>query len=129
MYTHTGGSSVVSNLLSELRLERTECLAMKLNCSCLDIDDLLDVLDAVESLSGKWKMLSTKLGIKTSSIDVIEHNHPGDVKACLYDALVDWLKMNYDHQRHERPSWERLAKAVKSLDSGLFEQINMQHLH
>ena len=95
---------------------------------CLDVDDLLDVLGAVESsLSANWKRFSTQLGIKTGSIEVIEHNHPRDAKACLYDALVDWLKMNYDHQRHGRPSWERLAKAVKSLDSALFEQIVKEH--
>ena len=103
-------------------------MLMNIIILCLDIDDLPDVLDAVESsLSAKWKRLSTKLGIKTSSIDVIKSDNPGDAKACLYDALVDWLKMNYDHQRHGRPSWERLAKAVKSLDSALFEQIVKEH--
>lgn len=89
----------------------------------LDIDDLPDVLDAVEPLSGKWERFSTKLGIKTSSLEVIERNHRGDAEACLYYAMGDWLKKKYDYQRHGRPSWERLAMAVESLDSGLFEQI------
>ena len=77
----------------------------------------------MEALSGKWKRFSTKLGIKTSSLDVIERNHPGDAEACLYDALVDWLKMNYDCDKYGKPSWERLARTVKSLDCGLFQEI------
>ena len=81
------------------------------------------MLDAVETLSSQWKLLSTKLRIKSSSLDIIQHNHPGDAKMCLYEALEEWLRLNYDHQRHGRPSWRRLAEAVKSLDYRLFEKI------
>ena len=86
-----------------------------------------DVLDEVETLSSQWKLLSTKLCIKDSSLGIIEKNHPSDVQTCLLEALREWLKLNYNHQRHSRPSWRRLAKAVKTLDNGLFERIAKSH--
>ena len=90
-------------------------------------DDLGDVLDAVEALASKWRRLSTKLRLKESTLDVIECNNPGDVDGCLHKALGEWLKLNYDHQRHGRPSWRRLAEAVSSLDYALSEKIATTH--
>ena len=81
------------------------------------------MLDAVETISAKWSLLCTKLGVKQSSLDLIRRNYLGDAKMCLYEALGEWLRLNYDHQRHGRPSWRRLAEAVKSLDYRLYEQI------
>ena len=90
-------------------------------------DDLGDVLDAVEPLASEWRILSTKLRLKESTLDVIERNNPGNMVACLHKALGEWLKLNYDHQRHGRPSWRRLAEAVSSLDYALSEKIAMMH--
>ena len=84
-------------------------------------------MDAVESLASKWRRLCTKLRLKESILDVIEHNNPGDVDDCLHRALGEWLKLNYDHQKHGRPSWRRLAEAVSSLDYALSEKIAMMH--
>ena len=100
---------------------------LRLSFCPVGIDDLCDVLDEVESLSSKWKLLSTKLRIKESSLSIIEKNNPSDVQTCLYKALGEWLKLNYDHQKYGRPSWRRLAKAVKTLDSALFERIAKSH--
>ena len=108
---------------------RSQC--RKFHCitiSPLDIDDLGDVLDEVETLSSKWRLLSVKLRIKESSLDVIERNYPSDVRSCLYRALGEWLKLNYNHQRHGKPTWRRLAEAVKSLDCALFEDIAKRHM-
>ena len=88
-----------------------------------NIKDLGDVLDEVKSLSSKWRMLSTRLGLTESTLDGIEYNYPRDADACLHKALGEWLKLNYDHQRHERPSWKKLAEAVSCLDYALSEKI------
>ena len=92
-----------------------------------DVDDLKDVLDAVETLASQWSLLSLKLGVKQSSLDVIEHNNFGNAKTCLYKALGEWLRQNYSHQKHGKPSWRRLAEAVQSLDHSLFEKIAKEH--
>ena len=86
-----------------------------------------DVLDAVETLSAQWRLLSTKLRLKESTLDIIERNYPTDVQTCLYKALGEWLRLNYDHQRHGRPSWRKLVEAVRSLDCALSERIAIAH--
>ena len=91
-------------------------------------DDLCDVVSEVESLSSRWRLLSMKLGVKESSLDTIERNYPSDVQTCLYKALGEWLRLNYNHQRHGRPSWRRLAEAVSSIDCALSENIAKRHL-
>ena len=93
----------------------------------VDIDDLADVLEAVEPLSRKWRMLCIKLGITNNDLGLIEHNHHGDAHTCLFEALEVWLKLNYNHSKYGRPSWQRLAKSVSSLDYGLFEKIAKMH--
>ena len=85
-------------------------------------------MEAVEPLASEWRRLTTKLRLKESTLNVIERNNPGDVYTCLHKALVEWLKCNYDHQRHGRPSWRRLAEAVSSLDCALSEKIAMDHI-
>ena len=92
-------------------------------------DDLGDVLDAVEPLSSDWRRLCTKLRLKESTLDVIEHNNRGNAGACLHKALGEWLRLNFDHQRHGRPSWRRLAEAVSSLDYALSEKIANTRTH
>ena len=87
-----------------------------------------DVMEAVEKVSSKWRLLSMKLGIEENSLDLIECNHSGDAKSCLYKGLGEWLRLNYDHKRHGRPSWRKLAEAVKSLDYDLFEKIAKMHI-
>ena len=87
------------------------------NSYCLPIGtrDMKHVLNAVEKLSAKWIFLSVELGIEESTLELIEHYHPGDAKMCLYKVLREWLKLNHDITMHGKPSWSRLAEAVKSL--------------
>ena len=105
-----------------------ECILIHSSHPDLD-DNLGDVVDAVEPLASKWRRLSTKLRLKESTLDVIERNNPGDVDGCLHKAMGEWLRLNYDHQRHGRPSWRRLAEAVSSLDYGLSEKIATMYIH
>ena len=92
----------------------------------VDTDDHAEVLDSIESLSSSWRLFSTKLGLKHSALERIESDYQG-VMMRLSQALVEWLKLNYDHDRHGKPSWRRLAKAVKPLDYALFEKIANEH--
>ena len=87
----------------------------------------MDVVETVGPLTSRWRKLSTKLYLKESTLDVIEHNNPGDVDGCLHKALGEWLMLNYDYQKHKKPSWRRLAEAVYNMDNGLFEKIIKKH--
>ena len=80
----------------------------------------MDILETVQALSDRWRYLAVKLGIRQATIDSIKDD-------CLHKALVEWLRMNYNYVKHERPSWKRLAEAVKDLDGRLFESIAKDH--
>ena len=90
------------------------------------IDDIGDIFDEVEKLSPKWKLLTTKLRLRNHVVENIQENC-SDVMSRLDEALKEWLKLNYNHQKYGRPSWRRLAEAVRSLDYGLFEEIARNH--
>ena len=94
----------------------------------IDIEDLSDVLKAVQTLAAKWKLLSTNLGMKQETIELIQHNNSRDAMMCLLEALAEWLKLNYTYQRHGKPSWRKLAEAVKSLNYVAFEAIVKAHV-
>ena len=84
-------------------------------------------MDAVKPLASKWRKLCTELGFKEGTLNVIEHNNPGNMDGCLRNALGEWLKLNYDYQRHERPSWRRLASAVFKVNYALSKKIITMH--
>ncbi len=70
-----------------------------------------------------WRTLSTNLRLKNSSMNTIEKNNKDDVVMCLRLALIDWLKLTYNYEKHGKPSWKKLAKAMKTLDGKIFESI------
>ena len=94
----------------------------------LGINDLGDVLNEVEALTAKWRVLCIKLHIRPSRLDLIKQNYPTNCETCLCKGLEEWLKLNYDHRRHGRPSWRRLAEAVWGLDRAVFERIATAHM-
>lgn len=100
-------------------------IAIWTNCS--DIGDLSEVYEIVEVLAAKWKLLSTKLHICESRVETTEKNYPNDVESCLHESLKEWLKWNYNHEKYGKPSWRKLAKAVKKMDGRLFTKIVSEH--
>ena len=57
---------------------------------------MCDVLEAVEALSAKWRLLCTKLRVKE---DNIEKDNPGDSPWDLpLEGIGEWLRLNYDYQ-------------------------------
>ncbi len=73
--------------------------------------------------TGRWRTLATNLRLKDSTMNTIEKNHNTDVLRCLQLALMDWLKLNYNYEKNGKPSWKKLAKAMKPLDGNIFERI------
>ena len=83
-------------------------------------------MEAVEDLSSKWRAFSLRLGLILPVLDKIQQDHR-DVDNCLTEALGEWLKQNYDHQRRGTPSWRRLAEAARKLDYIVYTQIVKDH--
>ena len=80
----------------------------------------------MENLSPKWNLLATKLRLRNRAVENIQHKYSDDLSS-LNEILKEWLKLNYNHQKYGRPSWRRLAEAVRSLDYSLFEEIARNH--
>ena len=80
----------------------------------------------MESLSAKWLLLATKLRLRNHVVEIIQQKY-SDGMSNLNEVLREWLKLNYEHEKYGRPSWRRLAEAVRSLDYGLFEEIARNH--
>ncbi len=85
-----------------------------------DIADIMDVLADFDT--GRWRTLATNLRLRISSMDNIETNNR-NARRCLQLALTDWLKLNYNDEKNGRPSWKKLARAMRPLDGKIFEKI------
>ncbi len=81
----------------------------------------------IESLAAKWRTIATNLRLNDSNMDTIAYNNNKDAMRCLQLAIMDWLKLNYNYEKNGFPSWRMLAKAIKNLDGGLFNQIILEH--
>ena len=71
----------------------------------------------------RWRTLATNLRLKDSTMNTIEKNDNNDVVRCLQLALMDWLKLNYNYEKNGKPSWKKLAEAMRPLDGNIFEKI------
>ncbi len=73
--------------------------------------------------TGRWRTLATNLRLRIPSLDTIETNNRSDVVRCLQLALTDWLRLNYNYEKHGKPSWKKLAKAMRTVNGNIFEKI------
>ncbi len=88
------------------------------------VEDIADIMEVLADFdTRRWRALATNLRLKNSSMNIIEKNHENDVVRCLQLALVDWFNLNYNYERNGKPSWMKLAKAMKPLDRNIFEKI------
>ncbi len=92
-----------------------------------DIDDLANVIESVYTLAGQWRTITTNLHLRSGSMDVIESDNIHSSVRCLQLANIDWMKLNYNHERNGRPSWRMLAKAIRRLDGRIFQKIVLEH--
>ena len=93
----------------------------------IDEDDWKEVCQSVDGLSANWKKLARHLGLDANSIDTIAHENTLSMNECLSQALIYWLRCNYNVRRNGYPSWRTLAKAVKPLNGVLFNDIKKAH--
>ena len=98
-----------------------------LSLSLTDEKDWNSVVIACKTLSLRWQELSVNLGISPSDIGKFAKNHPQDVSGCLSDALVHWIRQNYDTKQYGLPSWRTLLRAVAQLDKLLFKKLASEH--
>ena len=81
-------------------------------CYFAGIDDLTDVKGELLDVAYNWRSIGEALKLKPGSLNIIQANHPGDVKGCLTEVLSEWLQNGYDTTRFGPPSWKLLVAAV-----------------
>ncbi len=81
----------------------------------------------IASSAAKWRTIATNLRLNNSYMETIAYDNNRDSMRCLQLAIRDWLKLNYNYKKNGFPSWRMLAKAIKNLDGGLFNQIILEH--
>ena len=99
----------------------------KLSILFAGADDWNQVLIECSSLASKWELISAYLGLPISVIDTIKLNHPTDVQGCWNEALKQWITQCYDIEKFDRPSWQRLLKAIAMVDTLQFTRLAAHH--
>ena len=85
------------------------------------------MIDECSSLAAKWEQVSGFLGLQPSLIANIKGNHPNDNTGCWNDALLQWIRQNYNTRKYGTPSWNKLLKAVSKVDKRLFKELSAKH--
>jgi hypothetical protein len=90
-----------------------------------EIDDWNIVVIECKSLAAKWEQLSIFLGLSCDTINNIKGS--GDNYHCWSEAVIHWIRQNYNTGTFGRPSWRTLLKAVAEVDKLLFERLATKH--
>ena len=98
-------------------------------CFYIDSGDLFDVLEYLENKQGKCYEIGSALRLDETRLAKIQSDCPYDTARAL--RINDWLKKEYNTERHGPPTWKALVKAVKSPFAGddpkLAEKIAKDH--
>ena len=78
-------------------------------------------------MSSKWQEFAVQLGLNHDAMEIIRVNNPKDASLCLQEALASWLQLDYDWEKHSRPSWQKIAEAVMHFNMDLFKNIAKKH--
>uniref|UniRef100_A0A1X7SLR8 Death domain-containing protein n=1 Tax=Amphimedon queenslandica TaxID=400682 RepID=A0A1X7SLR8_AMPQE len=92
---------------------------MATNQACLDIGDLIDVIDLLKRCGfpeTKWYELGLRIGLKKSTLDVIEKNHPHDVSRCMTECLSQWLGRADNVDSRGGTNLDSLSDALRSMN-------------
>lgn len=76
----------------------------------IDEDDLHGITEDIEAIKADYFKLGHALKLKLGTLNRIKK----DSAEALIEVIHEWLKKNYDWNRHGRPTWKALVKAVAS---------------
>ena len=80
-------------------------------------DDLAAVHEAVVTISENLSAFATQLGLTPDTVDKVMVEYTGVIER-LRQILLNWLRRNYETERHCLPSWRTLCAAVASKAGG-----------
>ena len=63
-------------------------------------------------VSARWKKVGRALRLKTNVLERIQAASPKEPEECLSQAIVQWLRRNYDVETFGQPTWKWLVEVV-----------------
>ena len=73
----------------------------------------------METIAVYYKRLGVGLKLRDHTVQEIEDRYDGKHWKGLYDVLSEWLRWNYDHERHGTPNRAWIVEAVESINPQL----------
>ena len=90
-----------------------------------------DIMEYLGNKQGRCYEIGSDLKLDEDRLDRIRAECPLNNNKALRQIISDWLKKNYNTERHGLPTWKALVKAVKSSSGGndteLAEKIAKDH--
>uniref|UniRef100_A0A1X7U2U0 Death domain-containing protein n=1 Tax=Amphimedon queenslandica TaxID=400682 RepID=A0A1X7U2U0_AMPQE len=94
-----------------------------------NLSDVIDVLKRCGFPETKWYELGLRLGLKKSTLDVIEKNHPHDVSRCMTECLSQWLSRADNVDSRGGANLDSLSDALRSMnETAVAEKLKHQAL-
>ena len=89
-----------------------KALLPQVDNSPLGENDLFEIESEVIDLAPKWQNFGKALHVAPQRLATIKAE-PGILpQACLSNTLSEFLKRNYDWERHGEPSWRLIVTAI-----------------
>ena len=81
------------------------------------------------SLSSKWEIISSFLGLPIGLIERIKADRQNDCNACWNDALKFWIRQCYRTEIFGKPSWLTLLTAINRamVNNKLVKRLALTH--
>ena len=93
----------------------------------VDLVDVLDLLKKCGFPETKWHKLGLRLGLRKSTLDVIEMMHRGDVSRCMTECLSQWLRRADNVDSRGGATFDSLSDALRSMnETAVAEKLNQE---
>ena len=86
--------------------------------------DHTEVYQECEHCSADWDMIGIKLGVSSTTIAIINRDHPNSSKLCMLHMLAKWLQRENDRCV---PNWRTLCQALCAFNKSTADQIAEKH--
>lgn len=65
---------------------------------------------AAHDASPRWDFVGSALGLPISTLDITKKKQTPE--ECLFAVLTEWLKLNYNCDKHGMPTWRKLVEVI-----------------
>ena len=101
-------------------------LLCKFSLGLFFIDNCFEVESEVMDVAHRWQQFGRALRIRQAKLDEIKTELCSAPRECLSKTVQEFLKKNYDWQKHGEPSWRLVVIAVGHKAGGADTDLALQ---